>query len=192
MHINTIRLAALGAAALAVFAGAGAAYAGSQTAPLATANDVLITASGSQSLSLTGGVRTTVLTATLPAGKWVVSGSGDLVDFGPSDYTRCSLNVGSTQIAGVSTIVGNPDSAGSQGPSAFLSTFTATGGVSLGSSATLTLGCWHDNNVSSAGYVDGGAVVHIHKSASLQLVSQAADARGSACPPFKPTCYPRP
>jgi hypothetical protein len=157
--------------AAAIIGGTASAYAvGSGVT--ASATDVVITSSGPHNLSANGGVRTTVLTATLPSGKWVLSASGNLVDWGPSDYTRCAILVGGTQVAGVSTMVGDPNGVGNWGPSSILSPFSLIGAVALKTSGTATIQCWHDSTVSSSGYVDPGATLQLHKTTSLQIATQ--------------------
>lgn len=113
-----------------------------------------------------------MLTLSLPAGRWVLSASGDLVDWGPSDYTRCRIQVGGRQIAATSTMVGNGAAVGAHGPASFLSPFSLTGAVSLTSPAAATLDCWHDATVSSGAYVDPNASLYAHKSGSLQVASE--------------------
>lgn len=127
-------------------------------------------------LSTTGGAVTPIVTLNLPASSdgthYVLTAQGDLVNFGPSDYTRCNLVVNGTQIADVSTIVGDPAATGSQGPAAFLSPFSLTGGVDVPArGGTAVLGCWHDNTSGATPYVDGGASVWAHQSESLRIES---------------------
>ena len=127
-------------------------------------------------LSTTGGPMTPVVRVklpTAPAGtRFVLTAQGDLVNFGPSDYTRCSLVVNGTQVAAVSTIVGDPSASGSEGPAAFLSPFALTGGVDVpASGGTAVLECWHDDTNGATPYVDIGASVWAHRTESLKLES---------------------
>jgi hypothetical protein len=161
---------ALGVAIAAVGGGAAAwAATGSVTA---SATDTVVTSTSAHSLSVNGGTFTDVLDVSLPAGYWVVSADGNLVDWGPSDYTRCHITVGGTQIAAVSTMVGNGSASGAHGPASFLSPFSLTGGVTLTSPATATLQCWHDETVSTSGYVDPGATLWAHKTGSLKVAGE--------------------
>jgi hypothetical protein len=93
-----------------------------------------------------------------------------LVNFGPSDYTRCNLVVNGTQVAAVSTIVGDPNASGSQGAAPYLSPFSLTGGANVpATGGTGALQCWHDNSNGATPYVDGGATVWAHKTAGLKI-----------------------
>jgi hypothetical protein len=157
--------------AAAIVGGTASAYAVGSSVT-ASSTDVVITSSAAHNLSTSGGVRTTVLTATLPSGKWVLSARGDLVDWGPSDYTRCVILVAGSQVGSVATMVGDPNGAGSAGPSTLLSPFSLTGAVALTSPGTAAVQCWHDSTVSSSGYVDTGATLQLHKTTSLQIATQ--------------------
>jgi hypothetical protein len=89
-----------------------------------------------ETLSTAGGTETTILTLVLPglttaSMKYVPTASGDLVNFGPSDYTRCQIFLNTTQVGGVSTIVGDPSASGAKGPAAFVSPFAEVGGVKI-------------------------------------------------------------
>ena len=142
--------------AFAALAAGGVAY-GVSAAPTATATDSVAHSSAGSVLHL-------------PAGKYVLSGAGDLVNWGPSDYSRCKILVGSTQIAAVSTIVGSPAGAGNFGAAAFVSPFALTGGVSVGSAgADASLQCWHDSTNGSQPFVDPNASLYAHRTSSLQL-----------------------
>jgi hypothetical protein len=136
-----------------------------------------MTLAANKNLSSTGGDHTPILTVQLPASskgtQYVRVAHGDLVNFGPSDYTRCQIVVDGAEIASVSTIVGNPTGAGSNGPAAFLSPFSLTGGANVpASGGTATLRCWHDETNGSVPYVDGGASVWAHQTGSLTTGTQ--------------------
>jgi len=173
MQLTTGRKA-LSAAAIAVaaLAAGGAAYATTAT-PTAAATDSVAHSTASRVLPAAGGSVVTVLSLHLPAGKYVLSGAGDLVNWGPSDYSRCKILVGSTQVTAVSTIVGSPTGTGSYGAAAFVSPFALTGGVSVGTAgATASLQCWHDSTNGSQPFVDPGASLYAHKTTSLQLTAE--------------------
>lgn len=171
MNIRRIRRAAVAlAAAGAVVGGAAEAYARTRTVTVST-TDTVIHASATTPLSTTGGVFTTVLTAKLPVGNWVLSASGDLVDYGPSDYTRCRITVGGQQVAYVTTIVGDGTSGGS-GPAGIVSPFSLTGGDSLAKPATARLQCWHDATRTTSAYVDTDATLYVHKTGSLAVTTE--------------------
>ena len=170
MQLTTSRKALCAAAfAIAAATAGGAAYAATAT-PSAAATDTIARATSSAVLPATGGSVVTVLSLHLPAGKYVLSGSGDLVNWGPSDYSRCKILVGSTQVTAVSTIVGNPTGTGSAGAAPFVSPFALTGGISVGTAgANAYLQCWHDTTNGSQPFVDANASLYAHKTTSLQL-----------------------
>jgi hypothetical protein len=103
---------------------------------------------------------------------YVLAAQGDLVNFGPSDYARCNLVVNGTQVAAVSAIVGDPAPTGSQGPAAYLSPFSLTGGVNVpATGGTAVLRCWHDDTNGATPSVDTGASVWAHQTESLTIGS---------------------
>ena len=67
-----------------------------------------MTTTTNEHLGATGGVLTTIAPLNLPPGRFVLHASGDLVNFGPSDFTRCQIFVAGTQVAAVSALVGDP------------------------------------------------------------------------------------
>jgi hypothetical protein len=138
--------------------------------------DIVASSPSNTNLSTVGGTVTPVVTIKLPTSPdgthYVVTAQGDLVNFGPSDYTRCNLVVSGTQVAAVSTMVGDPAASGAQGPAAFLSPFALTGAVNVpATGATAVLGCWHDNTNGATPYVDVGAAVWAHQTTSLKIES---------------------
>jgi hypothetical protein len=161
-------------ALMAAIGGVAAAAPGGPVAP--AGRDIVASSSSNTNLSPRGGAMTAILEMKLPASTrqthYVLAAQGDLVNFGASDYTRCNLVVNGTQVAAVSTIVGNPAANGAQGPAAFLSPFSLTGGVDVpASGATAVLRCWHDNTNGATPYVDVGASVWAHQTASLKIES---------------------
>lgn len=136
----------------------------------AATEDTLMQLAAIKNLSTTGGATVTILTASVPAGSWIISGTASLVNFGPSDYTRCQVVAGSTQVGASTTMVGNPGLAGGQGPAAYVANLTATGPVTSSVPFTASFNCWHDHDTPiGAGppYVDGGASLWVHLSAGL-------------------------
>lgn len=150
----------------------GAAYA-SMTSITATATDTIAAhTSGGVFLSSTGGVNTPIVSMSLPQGHYVISANGNLVNFGPSDYTRCSIVVNGVQIAATSTVVGDSNQSGNVGPSDLLSTVALTGGVKVGSAgATATLQCEHDYTNGAAPYFDNAGDMWAHRTSSLSVQS---------------------
>ena len=150
---------------------AGTAYAAS-TAVTTSSTDTVVTTKSNTNLATTGGTTTPILTLKFPATyggtHYVLAAQGDLVNFGPSDYTRCNLLVNGAQVAAVSTIVGDPTASGTWGPAAFLSTFSLTGGANVpAAGGTGVLQCWHDSTDGATPYVDANASLWAHRTTSL-------------------------
>jgi len=148
------------------------AYATTQPSVTAAGSDTVVTTTHNINLSTTGGQETPIITVTFPTAStpehYVIAAQGDLVNFGPSDYTRCELVVGTSTIANVSTIVGSPTAKGSMGPAGYLSPFALTGGATVpASGGTAMLECDHDNTDGATPYVDSDASVWAHNAASL-------------------------
>jgi hypothetical protein len=158
------------AAAVATLAG-GSAYA-SLTTVSATATDTIAVHGGGTFLPSTGGVETPILQMQLPQGKFVLTAAGNLVNFGPSDYTRCQIVVNGTQIAATSAAVGDSNQPGNIGPSDLLSTVNLVGGATVGTGGALaTLQCEHDNSNGAQPYFDNVGSMWAHRTGSL-LVAQ--------------------
>lgn len=152
----------------------GIAYAASADTPTATKTDTIATTTTGVHLSATGGILTTIATLNLPPGAFVLHASGDLVNFGPSDYTRCQIFVAGTQIAAVSTSVGDPSVSGARGPASRLSPFALTGGAVNPTTSTVlaALRCSHDVSNGATPYVDPDASLWAHKTNGLKLVQE--------------------
>lgn len=178
--VRVRRPAVLAAIACTAVVGGGSYALAATLAVTASSTDTLVSSTSSVNLSTSGSVQTTILSLILPGSSsssrhYVLSASGDLVNFGASDYTRCSISVNGTQIAGVSTIVGDPAAASSQGPAGFLSPFTLAGGVSIPAgttSETAILQCWHDHANGATPYVDPSASLLSHKTTSLTVATE--------------------
>lgn len=168
------RAIVVGIVVTAAFVSGGAAYAASSSTPTASKTDTIVATSTNVNLSATGGVETTIATLNLPPGAFVLHASGDVVNFGPSDFTRCQIVVASTQVAAVSTLVGDPAATGAQGPAGLLSSFALVGGAVNATTTTelAALRCEHDNTNGSTPYVDGGASLWAHKTSGLKLASE--------------------
>jgi hypothetical protein len=166
------RLVRVGIAVGAACLIGGTAYA-ENTAVNATASDTVVrTASNKDVAPPDGDNRTEILTVALPAGQYVLSAYGDLVNFGPSDFTRCQVVVNGAEIASVSTIVGD-QGLRNRGPAGYVSPFSLAGGVKVGNAgATATLQCWHDSPNGAGPYVDGGATLMAHRTESLKMATQ--------------------
>jgi hypothetical protein len=160
------------AAAIASLAG-GSAY-GALSTVSATAADTIAVHGGGTYLSANGGVETPIMSIALPQGKFVLSASGNLVNFGPSDYTRCQIVVNGTQVAAMSTAVGDPGQPGSIGPAGSLATVALVGGAVVGTGgATATLQCEHDYTNGATPMFDNVGSMWAHRTGSL-IVSPAS------------------
>lgn len=162
---------------LLVLFGIGAALTGgvaygshSATAVTGHTRDALVETHVSHDLSHTGGQKVTIISFRLPAGAWVISSQATLVNFGPSDFTRCQIRAAGAQIASGTTMVGDPTLPGAQGPAAIVVGRGLLGSVRSSSRFTVSLRCWHDTSTPAgqpAAYVDPGAVIWARKSPSL-------------------------
>jgi hypothetical protein len=168
------RAAILATAATAItgLVGGGIAYAATASTPTASKTDTIVTTASNESLSATGQVKTTIASLNLPPGAYVLHASGDLVNFGPSDFTRCGIFVAGTNVAGVSTLVGNPSASGAQGAAGLLSSFALVGGAvnATTSNQLAVLACEHDDTNGARPYVDSSATLWAHKTGGLTLV----------------------
>ncbi|MBF6049943.1 hypothetical protein GO001_32975 [Streptomyces sp. NRRL B-1677] len=135
---------------------------------LTAAGDVVRQSSSAVQLSTAGGAQATVVSETLPAGSWVLSGNATLVGWGPSDYTRCILYAGGTVVGGATTMVGNPGS-GSAGTGVFAATVSTQGAFSSTSPTTVSMRCAHDADraAGAAPYVDPQATLWAHRTDGL-------------------------
>jgi hypothetical protein len=156
-----VGLAAIGALIFAAFASASSLRAAASSPP----TDKLAETSSNMNLSTVGGQDTTILSMTLPAGSWVISSEDTLVNFGPSDYTRCQIVAAGKQVASGSTMVGDPSQTGAEGPASFVAGRGLVGSVKSTSSFSVSLDCSHDHDTPGSNappYVDSGAVIWAH------------------------------
>ena len=172
-------IAALGTVAAAVLGGGGYAWAASGIS--ASTIDTFVSTSHNINLSTTGHVVTPILTVTLPTSRsatrnYVLEASGDFVNFGPSDYTRCAIAVNGTETIGVAAMVGDGSQFGAQGPGAYVMPWSLKWAVSLpptsAGPATADVECAHDNSNGAGPYVDAGASLWVHKTASLSVATE--------------------
>ena len=155
----------VGAALLTVATASGAVATAATVA--STTKDVVVSSTSNKSLGTTGGARTVIASAALPAGSWVLTLHATLVNFGPSDYGRCGLYQDATAIAGSTATVGDPTQAGSRGPAALVSTLSLAYGVTTAAPTTVSVQCSHDSTNGSNPYVDASASLVAHKSPAL-------------------------
>jgi hypothetical protein len=168
------RATIVGIAATATLFSGGIAYAATSSTPTASRTDTIVTTTTNENLSTTGGVPVTIATLNLPPGAYVLHASGDLVNFGASDYTRCQIMVAGTQAAAVTTLVGNPAASGNQGPAGYLSPFALVGGAvnTTTSPVQAILRCSHDHTNGATPYVDSSASLWAHKTTGLKLATE--------------------
>jgi hypothetical protein len=164
-----------GTLAVSVLIG-GTAYAASRSVT-ASATDTVVSLSANKSLSSRGATKTPILTLALPAStsgtRYVITGQGNFVNFGPSDFTRCQVIVNGTQISSVSATVGNPGQSRSVGPAGLVVPFSLTGGVKVpAGGGTAVLRCWHDSSNGATPYIDGNASMWAHRSLSLKTATE--------------------
>ncbi|MCD9145705.1 hypothetical protein [Streptomyces albireticuli] len=129
---------------------------------LMTSQDVVRQTSAAVLLNAAGGVPTTVLSETVPAGSWVLSSNATLVSWEPSDYTRCTLYAGETVVGGAASMIGNASTGAGSG--VFAATVAAHGAFSGTGPTTVSLRCGHDTTRNRAPYVDPGATLWLHRS----------------------------
>ena len=142
------------AAALRIAAGFSA-----YSAESSAADVYLRTTTASVNLS-SDGSPVTLKQVTIPAGTWLVTAKANPVNFGPADYVRCRIVIGSTQRDAAATLVGNaaPGPTGEMGPS--VAEIVLQTAITTTSSKAFKLDCQHD--FPSAGmYVDPGASIMI-------------------------------
>jgi hypothetical protein len=147
---------------VACVAGAAQAF----SANLTTQNEVVRTRTARVDLAAAGGSPTTIASAKVAAGKWVISGFATLVNFGPSDYTRCDLARGTTHLGQASAIIGDGAKAGSAGPGAYVGTLYVIATVTSPVPFTASLRCFHDKTTPSGNagpYVDADASLWLHR-----------------------------
>jgi hypothetical protein len=150
-----------------VLTASGVAVASSGGQGLVTANDVLQNSAANINMSATGGTPVTIVSEKLAAGSWIISGTATVVNFGPSDYTRCDLAKGNSHLVQGSTMVGNPNLAGSMGPGAYMASVSAIGTITSTTAFTARLRCFHDTSTPSGDpvpYVDSDAALWAHRS----------------------------
>jgi len=147
---------------------------GPQGEPGEAGGDALAETHSNMNLSTTGGGEVTITSLSLSPGSWVVSAEATLVNFGPSDFTRCQITANGSQIASGTTMVGNPGLGGAEGAAALVAGRGLIGAFETSTTVPVELRCLHDHNTPSGApyvYVDAGAVLWAHKSASLSVTT---------------------
>ena len=152
-----------------VGATAGITYAAqTESAVNASTSDALITTSASTNVSI---VPTMVESMKLPKGTWVLHADSTVVNFGPSDFARCTIFSGGGAVNAHATMVGIQGETGSQGPGTILADLSETGSVTLTSGTVIALECSHDDGNGSTPYIDTGSVLWAHRGTSVVSTS---------------------
>jgi hypothetical protein len=121
-------------------------------------------------ISTTGGVGTPIMTLNLPTGKWVLHADQTMVNFGPSDYSGCSISdTTSSNLNAHRTIVGDPNAADAMGPASFVTVLSETAAVSLKAPTTVTIRCEHDDSNGATPSIDSNADLWAHRSSNLVI-----------------------
>jgi len=101
-------------------------------------------------LSASGGVETTVLELSVPAGAWIVAAKASAVNWLNKDYNRCRVMAGADEVDGATTMTGELDGMPA------VATVSNLGTISTTVRTTFKLNCWHDFDVPNQ-YIDPGA-----------------------------------
>ena len=134
--------------------------------PVGPSSILSLTKNSPTDLSETGQTSTNIATLTgIPAGKYLITAELSIVNFGPPDYLRCNLRVGTTVYPGATV------SAGDTGPNLPVGHLTTSAPVDLADTTNATLQCSHDGNGIKP-YVDPG--LHINAIRTGDLVTQTA------------------
>lgn len=121
-------------------------------------------------ISTNGGVQTPIMTLKLPAGKWVLHADQTIVNFGPSDFSGCTIaDTSNSNLNTHRTIVGDPSATGAQGPATYAAVLSETAAVSLSASTTITVTCEHDLSDGATPYIDSNADLWAHRSSDLVI-----------------------
>jgi hypothetical protein len=164
----------LAGTAAGVLFGTGIAFGDSSNAITSTTTDVAINTTGNTPLGSTGGAYTSIESFSLPKGKWVLHSDATMINFGPSEFVRCGIFAGATDLGTHAAMVGDPSQLDNQGAGALGQTVSGTSAVTLtAASTTISLQCEHDtqNGASEQPYIDANANLWAHKATSLVILS---------------------
>jgi hypothetical protein len=110
-------------------------------------------------LTIAAATLTPIIQITVPAGTWRVIAKASVVNFGASNYLRCVVRSGATQIDSATTMVGE---AGGQ-PA--VATLTNVGLITTGLTTVFSLQCLHDFGANGI-YVDPDAKLNVERVSS--------------------------
>lgn len=134
--------------------------------------DVVVRTAANKNLSAAGGVETTIATMSLPAGSWVLTARASLVNFGPSDFGRCSIFRGPTALGGATAVIGDVNQAGSWPGTTVATLSMISSTVTTAAATTISLRCGHDTTLPGIPYVDASASLAAHRSTALVQLTQ--------------------
>jgi hypothetical protein len=147
------------AALVVVVAVGGVVLAGGAVRPsVGTADqDAYVQSSAIKYLSASAGVRTNIVSVTLPPGSWILTAEATLVTFGEGQVVRCGVFAGSQVLQQTA-----------RDHDADADEISAVGAVKRTSGFVASFKCWQDGGVSGRrNYLDPGAALWAHKSSSL-------------------------
>jgi hypothetical protein len=138
-----------------------------------TTTDTVVNLTHNQELLATGGTFTPILTMEVPAGSYVFTATGDVVNRGPVDILRCVIWAGGVAAGGgIATAVGTSGSSGPW-PASQVAGMSLVGSAHLGGPTQITLSCLHDKTSSGQmPYVDRNMVLWAHRTTSLNIFFQ--------------------
>jgi hypothetical protein len=175
--LGRYRRVMVGSAAVVALLGAGVGVANASSSGVSPRTHDVIRRNLTQiPLSPSGAVRVTVEAVTLPAGQWVLSSKESVVNFGPSDYVRCGLVGGSSDINWATSVVGDPSQSGSVGAGTLVATLTEFGSVSSKQPIDVSVQCDHDTSTpagAASPYVDADSALWAHKSTFIDNMGES-------------------
>lgn len=135
------------------------------------ATDIVATTHHSTPLPANSTDKVTVLHLAVGPGQYVVSAAADLVNFEPSDYTRCQLTLNGTEIGATSAMVGD-GTHGTNGDGSLVVPIAINAAGTVGSGGgTVEFRCWHDT-AGRAPYVDPAPSLVVHRASVLKRVTE--------------------
>jgi hypothetical protein len=133
--------------------------------------DTVATTHQHTALPSQGGATVSVLHLPLAQGRYVVSAAATLVNFDPSDYTRCQVTLDGTEVGSATAMVGD-GTRGTNGDGALVVPIAMNGTAVVGvGGGSLELRCWHDAD-GRAPYVDGSPTLVAHRTTSLKRITE--------------------
>jgi len=113
--------------------------------------------SAASPLSPNGGVESTVVQVSVPAGTWTVHAKASFVNWSNKDYDRCHVLAGTSHIDGATTMTGELDGMPA------VATVENLGVITTFARETFRLNCSHDFSVANQ-YIDPDATLVVSRS----------------------------